>query len=245
MAGVRHEIEVDPDEPGWRLLLEVAEALPAGRWGLVGGLMVHAHAVRAGMAQPRPTADVDAALDLGTGSVADIAGPLHAIGFRPQRPSIGRYFHRFVRGTDKVDILIGNDAPRARWAGSPVLRSPGVSSALSRLDVYAVRAGGRVVEVGVPDSVGALIAKGAAYSVDRRDRERHIEDFAVLLAAATRIDISTAVLTAKERKYLRPMIQMLADAGHPAWVQLDPADARRGQAVLQVLVEAVDRANSR
>ena len=55
MAGAKHLIVVPDDERPWSLLFEIADVTTPGEWVLVGGLMVHAHALRAGITASRPT----------------------------------------------------------------------------------------------------------------------------------------------------------------------------------------------
>jgi fructose-specific component phosphotransferase system IIB-like protein len=50
---------------------------------LVGGLMVHAHAHRAGIQHARPTDDADLVVELGAGSYAEAAAVLRRLGYVP------------------------------------------------------------------------------------------------------------------------------------------------------------------
>ena len=49
-----------------QILEESATVLPAESWMLVGGLMVHCHAAKAGLAHPRITTDVDIIVQIST-----------------------------------------------------------------------------------------------------------------------------------------------------------------------------------
>jgi hypothetical protein len=62
---------------------EVACVLDPGTWMLVGGLMVHAHSVQAGVSNQRLTDDADIVLEVGVTHYADAARHLHSIGFEP------------------------------------------------------------------------------------------------------------------------------------------------------------------
>jgi len=55
---------------------EIANHLSPDRWMLVGGLMVHAHAQRAGIAHTRPTDDADLVVEVRAGSYAQAAAVL-------------------------------------------------------------------------------------------------------------------------------------------------------------------------
>lgn len=61
---------VDFTTPPWPLLLEVAEATPPNSWVLMGGMMVHLHALRGRVTAVRPTTDVDVLLNLEAATVA-------------------------------------------------------------------------------------------------------------------------------------------------------------------------------
>ena len=97
MADAEHLIVADNERP-WSLLFEIAEVTTPGEWVLVGGLMVHAHALRAGFPATRPSEDVFLLLNLSAASFGAVAGPLQDIGLRPAE-SLGRsVLHRFRRG---------------------------------------------------------------------------------------------------------------------------------------------------
>lgn len=81
----------------------------------------------------------------------------------------------------------------------------------------------------MPDDFGALVAKGAAWLVDRRNRDRHLDDIAVLLACvqdASELDYASA--SANDRKRINAVTGPLSDGSHPAWTNLDEADRRHG-----------------
>lgn len=84
MAGRTVTVDMHDDEliPAWRTVIELAEAGISERWTLVGGLMVAAHARRAGVIMRRPTDDVDALVDYATdrSSLADARAALAGTG---------------------------------------------------------------------------------------------------------------------------------------------------------------------
>lgn len=242
MAGQAHLIEVDERAAEWALLLDVAQTVPSERWALVGGLMVHAHAIRAGITPPRHTSDLDVLINIGAARISQVAGPLQAAGFEPVEPNGAGPFHRFKRGHDVVDVMVPHAADRTyRWRMRPVLRSPGAQQALQRLDQYTVTAthGGASALVNIPDPTGAIIAKAAAYTVDPRDRERHLEDVVVLLAATQRRDLSTE-LSRRDRQHLRPMIQKLSDPDAIWWSVVDDRERGFADATFRRLRELVE-----
>ena len=89
-----------------------------------------------------------------------------------------------------------------------------------------------------PDVIGALIAKGAAYSVDQRDRARHLEDAALLLASIEAVGkLNLVDLSKNDRRHLVRVATMLPD-GAPAWRELEIVYRLRGQRQLTRLIEA-------
>lgn len=224
------------------LLVEVAQAVPSEQWVLVGGLMVHAHAIRAGMDPVRHTSDLDVLIDITAARISEVAGPLQAAGFEALEPTGSGPFHRFKREHDIVDVMVPSTASDAfRWRGRGVLRSPGARQALERRDHYTVtgRSGGASVVVDVPDSTGAIVAKAAAYTVDTRDRERHLEDLVVLLAAASRRDLGP-ILSRRDRQHLRPALERLTDVNDPWWAQLDTREVSFARASFDHLTQLVN-----
>lgn len=204
MAGQSHSIEMAAAEPPWPLAFELAPGLPKGSWVLVGGLMVHVHALRAGVKASRPTTDVDLQLNIETASAAEVARALIRLGFETVDPYGNNPVHRFTRGADVVDVMVARNVHfPTRWNQRPLLRSPGTAQALDRRDTYSLINGARSVEMQVPDALGAIIAKAAAYAVDSRNPQRHLEDLAVLGASAgAPRTLGLDTLTPKDRRYL-------------------------------------------
>lgn len=226
-------INVPADVVPWPLVFEIAEATPRGSWVLVGGLMVHVHALRAGIATMRPTRDVDVLLNVSVAAATEVAAELIRLGFQTVAPSRGNPVHRFARNSEVVDVMVARDVRSStRWRSRPILRSPGAAQALVRRDTYTFVSDRRHVDVDVPDSVGAMIAKAAAFAVDSRNPQRHLEDLAVLAAAtgsARSIDLTE--LRKKDRRHLSRVVPLLADPGHVAWSVLDNYDQAIGRRV--------------
>jgi len=235
LADEEHLIDAPEDEEPWTLLFEVAEATPEDSWVLVGGLMVHVHALRAGVVPSRPTRDVDLLLNLGAASVGDIAAPLLQLGFRPLDGS--SELHRFTRDEDIIDVMVARGVS-ARWGRRPIFHAPAAAQALERRDTYVLQGSTRTVRIGVPDALGALVAKGAAYREDQRDRERHLEDLAVLAASAGPVrKLGLDRLTKRDKQHLRPAIAHLVDDQHAAWFVLDDHDRVIGHRVIAAIAE--------
>ncbi len=239
----------------WPQVLELAEHLTPGSWTLVGGLMVHLHALRAGILPPRTTVDVDLLLHLETpsGSWPGVTRELGRVGYSLRRSlDTGTPSHRFVRvptnptGThDQVDVLVADHpgpwALRARGGGVDLVRAPGGTSALRKTVRCLIedRQVSRSWEVSVPDVLGALTLKGGAYQVDSRDRARHLEDAVVLCATIQDVDRvveQPGVWTGSDPARIRALSSALAAAEHPAWGQLsDRAQRQRAQTTLRIL----------
>lgn len=222
MAAEEHVVTVPDTIHPWPLAFEVADATPAGSWALVGGLMVHVHALRAGVNPSRPTTDVDLLLSMGTRTVSEVVGPLQSLGFEPVEPSGGAPFSRFHRNKDRVDVMVPPRSVRARWLHRQIMDVPAAQQALDRSDTYTLVGDDRTAQISVPDSLAALVVKAAAYEIDQRDRGRHLEDLAVLFASCDGFaGLDAGRLTASERRHLRVAIGQLSDTGHVAWAVLD------------------------
>jgi hypothetical protein len=105
-------------------------------------------------------------------------------------------------------------APRAQQllSGQPMFAVEGGTQALQRIMVYAFDTG--VVgadEISVPDEFGAFVLKGAAHLADRRDRERHLQDAAVLAACITDHAAALSRLGGSDRKRIRHLAEALSD----------------------------------
>lgn len=240
MAGETHEIVVSESDSLWALVSEISRSLPTDSWVLVGGLMVQAHALRGGNMVTRQTTDIDALLNLAIASVSQIAASIQSLGFEPSTPGFGGAFHRFRRGVETIDVMVGQDVrQQVRWSGQDVLRSPGAAQAIHRADTYVFTQGSQEFKVLVPDSLGAIIAKAAAHKVDRRDRERHLTDLISLLASAPRGTFEDREYSVKDRQYLRRVIAELEDLQQPRWLVLDSRERVQAVASFEDLVSVV------
>lgn len=227
--------------PPWPLVIEVAGTLPGGSWVLVGGLMVQLHARAAGVIEVRPTHDVDALVDVMAAgvSVAAIAGLLIGRGFEVVGPGWpDSPVHRLRRSDDVIDILVADHLPKRsqpRLHGHPVMPVDGGAQALARTQQVVIDHDGLTTELMVPDLLGALVLKAAAHMADRRDRDRHLRDAALLASLITDHRDDLARLQGSDRKRLRHLRDALSDPLDDAWLLL-PDDARqRGQDTLRIL----------
>ena len=107
-----------PTPPGgwltpWPNVAEIAATLPHTAWTLVGGLMTQLHTIHHGLDVVRPTNDVDIVLHVETtrSLAAQAARALESLGYQ-MITSIDpreRTAHRFVRGTDRIDLVTTKD----------------------------------------------------------------------------------------------------------------------------------------
>lgn len=229
--------------PPWSQLVEIVQAIPHTQWTLVGGLMVQLHAAHAGLALTRPTRDVDMILHIETGAAtfSGVRDQLERLGYALREPMGEGPVHRFVRGPDgaeTVDVMVADRLP-PKWHpkawGRAVFAVPGGTSALRKTVNCEVDTAETTVILSVPDVLGALVLKGAAYIEDTRDRGRHLDDATVLACAATDPVGDRARMIGSDRRRILALWQVLQDDNHRSWLATG-TNARRGRAALRVLV---------
>jgi predicted nucleotidyltransferase len=246
MAGQTHAVDIGDDDllPPWTTVFEVARAIDVSDWVLVGGLMVQLHARRASIPPPRATKDVDLIADVQTNrsSFGSIGSALTSIGFEVAVPDARTEpIYRFTRGEEQVDVMVADHLPsgmKPRLRARPAFAVDGGAQALNRRDTYVISSTSGTITIDVPDVLGALIGKGAAFMVDQRDRGRHVEDAAVLLASIESVGALDLTLNANDRKRLRILANDLKDQLHPAWLALREDASSRGRRNLALLDDA-------
>ncbi len=243
MAGQTHAVDIGDDDllPPWTTVFEVARAIDISDWVLVGGLMVQLHARRASIPPPRATKDVDLIADVQTNrsSFGSIGFALTSIGFEVAVPDArNEPIYRFTRGDEQVDVMVADHLPsgmKPRLRARPAFAVDGGAQALNRRDTFVISSTSGTITINAPDVLGALIGKGAAFMVDQRDRGRHVEDAAVLLASIDSIGDLNLKLNASDRRRLSAIYTDLVDDTHPAWLALDSETVRGGRRNLQLL----------
>ena len=100
-----------PEPPGgwaepWPRLFEIAAAVPTEGWMLIGGLMVQAHGLAAGIDVVRPTVDVDMIVlaQLRPDPFGATVQQLRDLGYEFRLPMGDGPAHRFVREQAQVDV---------------------------------------------------------------------------------------------------------------------------------------------
>jgi hypothetical protein len=244
VAGRNYTIDLggEGEEPPWSTLAELASATQASEWVLFGGLMVQVHALRAGITPSRPTRDVDLVIDVQAraSNVASVSGAIRQLGFIARMPSQkSSPLHRFERGREQIDIMVPDHLPAHSWArvlARPVMAVDAGSQAMGRRDHCIVRRRTSSFAMDVPDVIASLIAKGAAFRSDLRDKTRHISDCAVLLASADGLEaIDFEELTKNDRRRLRFVFEPLDDPFHAAWSAVRPAEAATGRQRMRLI----------
>jgi hypothetical protein len=180
------------------------------------------------------------------------------------RNNIAHRFTRGATHIDVVTGADATDEPvvanTSGWTGDPVADvvdvvvadhpAPSVEEQMRRRDMIKIEGGtqalrrtanyrldiisGDPVVISVPRPFGAAILKGAAYKTDSRDRDRHLQDAAVLLACVEDPEAERAGFAGNDRSRLQ-ILQRELDDSHPAWQLMPEPHARRGQAVLRLL----------
>lgn len=229
--------------PTWQTVAELSRTDVARDLVLVGGLMVHVHAARGGIVAPRSTNDADFLVNYVTARSTLIGAKSSLAGLGFKLEDDGAYAYRWLHEDGrKVDVMVPEHSlpPAARLSRRPALEVPAGRQAIERRDTYRIRFNsGVVIEIGIPDELGALVAKAAAFLVDQRNRERHLGDSATLLASVTDASaLDYTSLNKSDRRRLRAMSEHLADDGHASWAVLEAADREHGRFNLDVIAAA-------
>jgi predicted nucleotidyltransferase len=210
----------------WELILDLADELPASGWVLVGGQMVMLHGQLAGRVATRASQDVDVLADLVTdqGGLARCVRAVRQLDFEPKPDGAGKVY-RFVRAADsaRADILAPDHTPprrRLRTVGGDTIRIEGGTQALQRAMPLRVAKGGRSAVVPVPNLLGALVLKAAAWATDSRDRERHSGDAAFLASLITDPLAMRSQFAGSDRRRLLKLNMVLGDPDATEWRQL-------------------------
>jgi hypothetical protein len=225
----------------WDLIVDIGSQLPPDGWVLVGGQMVMLHGLMAGRVATRASQDVDVLADLITddAGLARCVRVVRELDLEPQRDSDGRVY-RFVRAADnaRADLLAPDHTPprrRLRTVGGDTIRIEGGTQALRRAMPVRVVKEDRSAAVPVPDLLGAVVLKAAAWAADSRDRERHSGDAAFLVSLITDPLAERDRFTGSDRKRLLRLDKVLGDPDATEWRRLGDV-AADGHATWQLLV---------
>ncbi len=187
---------------------------------------------RAGLAIQRTTRDIDMVLHIETGAITfpDARDALRGLGYEIQLPFGKRSpVHRFTRGGDVVDVMVADHlAPDyvPEVAGRKLFQVPAGTSALRKtLNCTIERPAESGLTFSIPDVLGALVLKSAAYQEDSRDRDRHLDDAALLACTVEDPSREAVRLKGRDRGRIQLLARELEGASHRSW-QLVPEDLR-------------------
>lgn len=199
-----------------------------------------------------PTNDVDIVLHVETtrGIVSETARALESLGYElaPSFDEWNNTAHRFKRrestvdvvtsGPDVVDVLVADHAARRvveKLRGRTMVAIEGGTQALRRtINARLQITAGRTTMVSVPSPFGALILKAAAYESDSRDRERHLQDAALLLAVIDDPYTEREQFAGSDRSRLKTLAGALSDSA-PQWRPLPDDASAVGRTALRIL----------
>lgn len=236
------KLNVNKMLPPWNRVYDIAGVLPDDSWLLVGGLMVQAHAQLTGL-ESRATTDIDMLINVmaSNSNISKVVRGLESTGFYAQEPGLrGSPFHRMRKDDLVVDILVAEHLPsRKRDAAKvnnwPIMEAPSGAQAFERQMPVILECGAEHRVIHIPDLLGALILKAAAYGVDRRDGFRHLEDAALLASLITNHATELERLKGSDKKRLRNIAEALRDENNPAWLKLSGELRINGQDTLRIL----------
>ena len=229
----------------WSTVYAVAAADMSESWLLTGGLMVQLHAIMGGLTA-RPTTDADLLADLMADrrGIARLRGVLAACGFETQPGMLTGYTTRMsAPNGDTVDLLVADHLPKflgkdATIAGTPVLSMPGGTQAVERsMQVRLIDDQSNAdAVIRIPDLLGALILKSAAYSADHAGySDRHLYDAAMLAFLIPDPDAELARLhSGTDRKHIKLLHELLTEDS-PYWDNLDEPHRQDGLDTIETL----------
>lgn len=228
--------------PAWKTVFDISDLVPHDSWMLVGGLMTQVHAGLAGLSS-RATDDVDMLVDVLASSrnVGAVIRSLEKMGFEPQEPGLrGSAFHRMVKSGLVVDVLVADHLPAGRQKVArvntwPMLETPGGAQAIERKTEVEIASETHKTTVFIPNLLGALVLKCAAYATDRRNPHRHLEDAALLASLITDHAGALSQLHGSDKKRLRKAAEALSDPNESSWLLLAPEQRIKGQDTMRIL----------
>jgi predicted nucleotidyltransferase len=231
------------DEQGrmWDLILTLSDRLGPQQWSLVGGQMVALYAAHAGVTWPRVTRDIDmlANMEVMQDNLKSCTAVLRDLGLRVQLDNAGAAY-RFsdtekpAPGSLVVDLLAPDHRKKlsALWTSKGrTIQIDGGTQALQRVGTFEVHlANGRAGLVPVPNLLGAIVLKAAAWAADTRERERHAQDVALLVSLIDDPAELVEEFRGSDRKRIFKLRSELDAPAAQAWLLLGPEAAELGRA---------------
>lgn len=139
-----------------------------------------------------------------------------------------------------MDVLVAEHLPSkkrdvAKVNNWPIMEAPSGSQAFECQMLVTLESNEEQQVIHIPDLLGALILKAAAYGADGRDSLRHLEDAALLASLITDHVTEIERLKGSDKKRLRNIAETLKDENNSAWLKL-PSELRiSGQDTLRIL----------
>jgi hypothetical protein len=211
----RRLLEVDPPTPEaaqlWQALADLAEAIgDAGDWCLIGGLMVHLHAVEH-RGESRSTMDIDLLGNARTrpSMTERLASTLKGLGAAMAMPSVTSPQTGYVFELDGAVVeVLGSEGlekdPNTIGAFTTI-QVAGSNQALRRAELVALSvSGGDPVPIRVPSLLGAILLKARAMHAAPRKLGEHRQDLIRLLSfvAEPRELAASGGITGNEKGWL-------------------------------------------
>lgn len=208
--------------------------------------MVQAHAMMHGMS-PRPTLDADLLLNILTYDriATQMRTYIGGLGFQLEENTMTGYATRFVTKTgDKIDLLVTDylygkaKRENARLAGRPLCGMPAGGQAIKRSERIAFDYADEHLTIRIPDLLGSVMLKSAAWDVDRTiARNRHLRDAAALLSMIDDPEQQIGRLhSSNDRRRILILHENLTEDAD-AWDDIDTERKQNGLDVLDQLTE--------
>ncbi len=240
-------------EHGWHLLLDLSE-VPFTEWLLIGGQMMHLLTIEHSSQMPRPTDDMDVAVNVRArqGGIGWLSEWLVNKGLEFLRPSTDGIGTRFACAADPgpgrvvFDVLapdgLGERTDIRTLPPARTVEAPGVTQAFARSEwvpvsiISQVGRSPRTGQVRRPTLLAALITKAANTRIPgRTNSDRDWADAALTLTMLDDPIEQRGLLTKKDRQRLRYLTPLLNT--HDAWAPLGRTARQQGQEALAILLD--------
>lgn len=239
-------VEISSSTHPWSTIYALSKSCNSSLWLLTGGLMIQLHAIMNGITA-RPTSDADLLIDVisNKDNVRKVYNALKNLGFSLQTGLTGYETRLRNQNNDVVDLLIADHTPKKLFGflnifNTQLLSMPGGSQAINRSMLVTLidRHENNEAMLRIPDLLGALILKSAAYKADNMgNREKHLYDAALIASLIDNPDSEASRLHSKnDYKRLRFLKSKLTkDSIY--WDTLDANHKLNGLDTLETLTE--------
>lgn len=241
-------VEIPSHVHPWSTVYQLSHECNKSLWLLTGGLMVQLHAIMNGITA-RPTSDADLLIDVmaNKDGVRQIYSALQHLGFTLQTGLSGYATRLKNSHNDIVDVLVADHtlkklAKFLKIFNIPLMSMPGGAQAIERSMLIKLidKVNNVEAELRIPDLLGALILKSAAYSADNvGDKERHLYDAALIASLIDDPDAEAKRLHSKnDYKRLR-FLQAKLNKEAKYWDFVDARHKLNSLDAIETLAETV------